>query len=448
MLDFNDSRFAPSLILDSVLPSGDVPICGYIWIGNPNTSPTHSLIGALAPNVGAATLAPSAVYSNGISTGNIIAVVLNDPNGIAQYCAIPSTNEQLIYNNHNGIPISNGQPIALYTSPFGIEPWIEINFSQQTNSVFGPILPYFPQAGVLNPTGLSNGISYDFGVSAQPYSGTPGPQNVNISYNTTGTCTQGGGLGSYAGNAMTFNASVTNNNSMDILFNVGGPGTLSITFTATATGPYASYCAVYLMVNGVQNASFSGAGTYTFTYTPSAFEFDNIDISIQSSSSTTYAVNFTSVYFFPSSVSTTSSGFNDLIIDQTHYDLYNTRLDNAYDVTTIKGLINAFNAICGPTCSDPTRYILTAGWSFGGKLILQHRYKGSSSMTLQSPFSIASGHQLLLTALSANGVTINSINVQQDSGNNITSNNAPIVLPNLAKGVALTLPLVPADVRA
>lgn len=420
MIDFNNPSFMLQLITE--LESADV-LSGYLRIGPAPSRPTEPIDNAQVKDV---------PEINGI--GNVVAFILY--NNIVVFAAIPKTGTMLS-GNFSGIPVNQGDVLSLYIPVSSIEPWVELDF---TNS----IIKFNPAIGVYNLTGLNNYDTYSYAISGDIINGGRGITSPvytaysNDPYNKVDATTlTTGGRGVSVASAANFVVTHPNtgsNSNNFIGFYINGPGVFSATCSITG-GTVNDTVHVYINDTAVFTRTGNQApATYTTTLAIQEVQKISLHSFKTLTGGSNMIVTWSNVTFIPSSIAPT---ITNLPISSTDYNTYNDFSINniPYDVTTIKGLINAINGIYGPHSNNPAQNIVTAGWSFGGKMIIQHRYKVQNF----SIYSTGTTNPLLNL-----GVTIASMGVSADV-NNIASIDTNLSNVTFGRGITMNIPLLPSD---
>jgi hypothetical protein len=113
--------------------------------------------------------------------------------------------------------------------------------------------------------------------------------------------------------------------------------------------------------------------------------------------------------------------------------------DHPYDVSTIQGLITVLNDVIGPNSISPQDRLITAGWSFGGQLVLEFIGNG----TQPTIFNYSNASNDITDALTRKGVVFSELIPHQV--NNVSSTDPNHTNPAYPKGFMASLPLIPID---
>lgn len=422
VIDLNDSRFIPRA---TTYCSNSTTLTGYVFLG-PNNGNLYDLENNLVSTIPYKMDNYAHPLVNGY--GNIMSFVMS--NSQIEFFAIPGTSYQ---NNSNmsNIPIPVDSRLICYIPYRGIHPISFFNFSQSN-------LRFDPNNGVYNPTGLSNDLSYSIQIYDPSFSGES--TLLCFSYNTAltkvlvdkGYTTWTGPIGgSYIYAKYYITTTLTMRSQTITEFNVSGPGVFSITCGVSGgTNLDNVYIEVYNATGSTQvftrAGNLTGTATYAFTLTTNEDRLVRL-VTNKISSTGTFVVNWSEIYFSPATQAT--NVFSNFEISKNNYYPFSTGI---YNVTTIRGLIDAMNVIFAGW-TDSYGKQLVAGWSFGGRLIISRNDK-SSSMDIVSSCSLA-------TALYDSGVLLSSL--YTNSINTTTPNLYPRA-DELYKGFNITIPLVPA----
>lgn len=429
-INLNDPNFVPSFVINDNTWTWSQPIHGYVYLAE-LSSPVDVIVDDDFQVYYRLAWEQPSCDVMGRWTGPIFTFSYNGGQEF-NIVANPLITKDLIDSK---LPIFKGQYLICYIPVKGAKDYITIDFSNSN-------LPFDPELGVDNPTGLVNGPIYTF--DAQRWDDIEGSAEIlnmrgygsNPNYNVTSPVITGGPGATSAClyNIVTAPMSGGGANQR-VLFEVVGPGTLTFSCTVTNTSHYsdsilASYSTensdtfyTLLDINGYEdvgthyvNHHFSEAdGMVTIVLDITPYQYQSWSI---------LEVTWSEIQFIPDNPTMTSFYFVDV------------QGGDQYDITTIRGFIEAFNGI-GPMWSENTfGETLTAGWSFDGKVVFQSDKKTSNGFYLYGGSSLGD-------ALSSNGITIDG----QSSGNTTLFNtwgqgqdSRPIIT-----NFVISVPITPAD---